>query len=186
MGLSVKKQPKGMTLIEAVVASAIAAVIGTIMLTVISLNSQQVKRSTSTMKLCMGYDIAVAQIAMLTRSAKYATVTGDAWPPNAAAACTVSTSSSDSIKMRDNNGSIIGGFKFNGNNLQEYDIGTGQFKDFKINPADTGILVTASPASRIIISASRKAVTLELNVFNNFGGISDTFRSGRETFLCRN
>lgn len=169
-------------MVEMVVAAAIMVVVGAVMITILSLSSSQVKSSIRSMKMCMGYDIAVSDIGQSVRSAQFALNSTDPYPPTASAACTVST-----MFMRSPTGAVIAGYNItNTYRLQEYDVATSAWKDFKINPADSTITLTSSPTSNFIISPSRKVVTLNLNVYVNYGGAKDTLKSGKESFLCRN
>jgi hypothetical protein len=180
MGLSLKNNA-GVTLVEALVATIIAAVVGAVMLTIIYLNGRQVSASMRTMKLCMGYDIAVSQIGKTCRAARFITRPGDTgWPPNANGAATTTT-----IYMRGSTGDTIGGYTISGTSLKEWDTAAKEFIGLKISPTDS-IRVTSVPPSNFILSQSRKNVTVNLQVVALYSGVPDTFRSVREMFLCRN
>jgi hypothetical protein len=178
MAISVK-QKNGFTLVEAIVAGTIAAIIGGFTVTLIYMVGSQSTQSSLQMKILMQYEIAFGQIAKVTRNSHFVLAEGETCPPWNSAALTT-----NAIKTYTIAGVPTGGFKINGTTLQEWSLTANQWVDFKINPADSGVKVLS--ASGFTLSPSRTDVTLSVSVVATTKGTKDTITSGQELIACRN
>jgi type II secretory pathway pseudopilin PulG len=178
MAISLKRQ-KGFTLVEAIVAGMVAAIIAGFAATLIYMVGSQSTQSSLQMKLLMQYEIAAEQMARVTRNAHFVLAEGETFPPWNNAALTT-----NAVQMYSIAGVRTGGFKINGTTLQEWSLITNQWVDFKINPADSGVKVLS--ASGFTLSPSRTDVTLGVGVVATAKSKKDTITSGQELIACRN
>jgi hypothetical protein len=174
----VLKNRDGFTLIEAIVAGIIAAVIAGLMIVFLNVFFAQVKQGTLRAKMQMDYDIISQQIGASVRASQVVLGPGEAVGQNFATASTVTE---------------INCFSAAGNKIAKYWINNGVIWDslggiwgapgpFLIG--NRQITVTAN--SGFTLPAGRKSVQLSLNPIETYLTISDSLFIQGDGYLCRN
>ncbi|MBN2036989.1 MAG: hypothetical protein JW768_09635 [Chitinispirillaceae bacterium] len=177
------KNKAGMTLIEGLITAAVAVVIGTVMVTVIYFNGDQVKSSALNAKLLQQYETVVSQISQTTRGSNAVLEMGETWHSST---FSFPQSTTQSFQVYDASGNRIGGFLIDGTTLKEWSTSVNNWVPFVINPSDGPVQVTINPPSNFILAPNRKYVTLNLNIVASYLSQKDTVFSGQEVFSCRN
>ena len=172
---------RGFTLVEAIVASAIAVVVGVVMLTILQMNNQGVSNGALNARIQMQYETVVAQIS---RDARFANVVLDGTTSESCplAAGAVPKAGITAVKMFDDDCHWIAGYQIVGTTLQEYVTTTNAWINFRVGPNE----VTVTPASSFSLTADRKWLTLNIAVFSSFASLKDTAVSKKEVFVCKN
>jgi hypothetical protein len=166
----------GFTLMECLVAGSVASIVGTILLSMLQMNSQQTSDGALNAKVQMHYETAIAQISATARRANVILSQGESWPP----LWNVNPLSTSTIMMYDNTGAPIGGYRVSGIMLQEYIHGS--WRNFRNGTNDIQVV----SGSAFSLSGDRKWLTVNLSVFAVYTGLKDTVTSKQEVLLCRN
>ena len=169
-------KPKGFTLVEAIVSGAISIFVVLAAIALFKMNANQISGSTVRSLTKMQYQTAIDAIGAMARKATLISQTDANFTDNDTFA-----DSSNAVYFLDTSGTVLGGFRRNGNFLREYKGGV--FTNFKVGSKNIQIDTTKSLFE---ISADRKSVVLNLTVFGMDGSSKDTVLSKKEKFQCRN
>jgi hypothetical protein len=171
----IPRPASGFTLVEALVASSLSIIIGSILYTILQMSNQLVGNGGLNTKVQMQYGIVVMQIGKSVRGANKV-IENQTWPP----ASNAPALSTQTIYLFSTTGVQTGGYRINGTTLQELISGTWQ--NFVIGSST--VQVTA--ASNFSLSGDKAWVTLGVNVFSTYRALKDTVSSKQEAFECRN
>ena len=167
--------PRGFTLVEAIVAGVIVAIIGGIMVTYLNLFYGQVNQGTLRAKMQMDYDIASQQIGSIVRASKLVLGPGETMSQSFPVLDTVTE-----IHLWTASGKDTADYRISGNVLQEY-VG-GAWIDFKAGSRK----VTVTPGSGFTIAGGRRSVVLNVNIQESYMGKIDSLLIKGDNYLCRN
>jgi hypothetical protein len=176
----------GFTLIEGIVAGAIASGIALSAFTLFQMTTQQSRAGMVHSMLNIKYENAVEQICASIRRSNSVLQTGEVWPP---AAGLVEVNEIPAIFLYNAAGNDAGGYQITDAGILQERVFTGGewgWQNYQIGNASVTVSTTPPAPSNFRLSADRKIVTLNLNFIDLFGGINETVYSRREVLLCRN
>jgi prepilin-type N-terminal cleavage/methylation domain-containing protein len=169
---------KGFTLIESILAAAIAAILGGVMYTILRMHNDGIALGAVSARIQMQYGTMVDQIGQKARAANaVAKSSGETWSDS----MDYTPDTAASVYMYDTAGHNIGGYQIAGTALQEWV--SNKWQNFHVGNND----VTVLPGSCFYLGSSdRKSLTLRIAVVSTVGNRCDTTLSKQELFLCRN
>jgi len=177
--------PQGFSLVEAIVSSAVAVIIATVMLTLFQMNSQSVSRGGLNAAIQMQYETALSQIGQTARKANAVLQTAPASETWSDTLHLNAAPNVSQITMFDGSGASIGGYQISGTVLKER-LADGSWPNFKVGSKD----VQVSSQSSFSLSADRKWLTVNIAVIAatglSAGALCDTAPAKGEVFQCRN
>ena len=176
----------GFTLVEGIVAGAIASVIALSAFTLFQMTTQQSRAGMVHSMLNIKYENAVEQLCASIRRSNCVLQTGEAWPP---VTDLIEVTGISTIFLHNAAGNDAGGYQITAAGILQERVFTGAtwvWQNYQIGNATINVSTSAPASSNFSLSADRKTVTLNLNVIDLFGGARDTVFSRGEVFLCRN
>jgi type II secretory pathway pseudopilin PulG len=180
---------RGFSLVEAIVAGAIAVIIATVMLTLFQVNGQSASRGGLNAMIQMQYETALSQIGQTARKANAVLQTAPAIEGWSISLKLAAVSNVSQITMFDTSGAAIGGYEIcasGGEAVLKERLSDGSWTNFKVGSKD----VRVSSQSNFSLSADRKWLTVNIAVISSTGpsagAICDTAPAKGEVFQCRN
>jgi hypothetical protein len=168
----------GFSLVEAIVAGAIVAIVGVVLVTVLNLFHSQVNEGTLRAMIQMDYDMVSQEIGSKVHAAKWVLAGNEAWAQTFAGERTV-----DSVKMLQPDKTVAVRYRINrtGNLLQEQ-IGAGAWKNFTLGNRT----VELTPGSGFTVSQNRKILQLRLNIVKSYRTRRDSLVIQGDRYTCKN
>ena len=177
---AIKKQD-GVTLIEVFVASFLMAVIAFGLFSLQMVYNRELRQGVAMTRLQMQYENLAMQVGALTHNAAAVVAVSETatWPIPS----TWTADSANSVYIKDEDGTIIGGFDAASGSLREYKVATGTWIDYKAG--NLQVSVASSPKS-FFLSPTRNYLTLTLQINTTIGSDSYSLSSRGDQFKCRN
>jgi hypothetical protein len=171
------RNQKGFSLVEAIVAGAVAVVLAGIIVTFLNMHNRALREGTASAMIQMQSDIVSSEIGRKVRSANLVLGPGEAWSSSPS----MGVKDVSEIFLYDTSGVIFSAFKINGTSLQESSDGV-NYNNFLAgtNP------VNLAAGSRFTLSNERTEVTLFLKVAVNYKGTDYTMPEKGDMYQCRN
>lgn len=171
-----KNRAGGFTLVETIVAAMVAAIVGVVTVSLITLFSSNMKWSITRIKLQRNYDIVTEQIGMNTRQAERVLLGTET-----ATSFGNTSDSSLSVKLIAPAGTETVYTIGNDNFLYEK-IGAGSLHRFKTGSSE----VATGSGSKFYVTPDRKMLTFNLKLKDGYLDRRDSLMVQRGVFLCRN
>jgi type II secretory pathway pseudopilin PulG len=168
---------KGMTLVEALVASVIGVVLAGIIIIIYSMFNRQVKENNAYLIMQMQYENLSEQIAFNTRRA-HVILDGTVIYNDST---DTMGSTLTNVKFYNATGTVIGGVGIFGDTVKELDNGATWI------PFKTGNgIVVVKPGSSFLVPGGKNSISLNLTLKYNDRDTTYYLQPRKDEFLCRN